>query len=295
MKFSVITDELSADLDTALELAVEMGFDGVEIRGVGESRFPRVTELMRKAVPELCREYGLPVVSLSPGLFKIAYPQSLPDDARALRWDHRLSFDDLRSAEENFRVHMQELLPAAVEAAGEVGCPLINSFSFDRGGASLDTPIPQEAVEALKRAAGLAGKAGLILSIENEAAGWAATSKQAVELVERINEPNVGITWDPANAFRAGEDRPFPDGYRRVHQHIRHIHFKNARLEPRTSDRRFAFDGILDWSGQIAALKEDGYAGYISIETHQRPKLNTTRKYLEQLRSLAQGQTTGAV
>jgi len=56
MKPSVITDELSSDFDTALELAVELGFEGVEIRGVGEGRFPRVTDLMRVAVPELCRE-----------------------------------------------------------------------------------------------------------------------------------------------------------------------------------------------------------------------------------------------
>lgn len=287
MKFSVITDELSSDFDTALELAVEMGFDGVEIRGIGEGRYPRVSDLMLRAVPEFCREYGLPVVSVSPGLFKIRYPQRASDDARALRWDHRMSFDDEQLMQQELRFQLEELLPATIEAARAVGSPLVNTFSFDRGGASVDAPIPDGVIRALKNAACKAAEAGLILSIENEANCWGATSDRTASLVEMISEPNVGITWDPANAFRVGEDAPFPNGYGRVRPYIRHVHFKNARIDPRTGERHFSFDGVIDWRGQLSALGKDGYDGYVSVETHQRPKLRTSRRYFDQLRALA--------
>jgi len=296
MKVSVVTDELSGDFDTALELAVEMGFEGIEIRGVGETRFPRVTDLMQQAVPQLCKEYGLPVVSLSPGLFKIPYPQPIADDARALRWDQRLAFDEHQSAIESLRIHADELLPATINAALALSCPLVNVFSFDRGDADPDSRIPSEVVESLKQAARQAAHAGIILSIENEATCWASTSAKAAELVEMISEPNVGITWDPANAFRVGEDEAFPTGYARVRPHVRHVHFKNARIDPRSGDRRFSFEGVIDWHGQLAALEKDGYRGFISVETHARPKIKTTRNYLAQLRSLARaGRTSEAV
>src|SRR5579862_7980347 len=96
VKVSVITDELSSDLETALELACEFGFQGVELRGIGEGRYPRVSDLMKMRTPELVAEYKLPVVSISPGLFKIPYPEPLPPEARALRWDDALSFGDER-------------------------------------------------------------------------------------------------------------------------------------------------------------------------------------------------------
>jgi sugar phosphate isomerase/epimerase len=296
MKASVITDELSGDFDTALEIAVELGFEGIEIRGVGEGRFPRITDLMQQAVPELCKEYGLPVVSLSPGLFKIPFPEPLVKEARTLQWDHRLSFDEQESARETLRIHTEELLPAVINAARSLGCPLVNVFSFDRGGSGPESRIPDGVVETLNHAARQAAQAGIVLSIENEATCWASTSVKAAELVEMIGEPNVGITWDPANAFRAGEDDAFPVGYARVRPHVRHVHFKNARIDPRSGDRRFSFEGVIDWHGQLAALKRDGYQGFISIETHERPKLKTTRQYLELLRSLARAdQTTGTV
>jgi sugar phosphate isomerase/epimerase len=287
MKASVITDELSGDFDTALELAVDLGFEGVEIRGVGEGRFPRVTDLMQQAVPQLCTEYGLPVVSLSPGLFKIRFPEPISNDARALQWDHRLSFDELQTARENLRIHVDELLPATIDAARTLGCPLVNVFSFERGDSGPESQIPQGVVETLKHAARQAALVGIVLSIENEATCWASTSATAAELVEMIGEPNVGITWDPANAFRVGEDDAFPRGYARVRSLVRHVHFKNAQIDPQSGNRRFSFEGVIDWRGQLAALEQDGYGGFISIETHQRPKLKTTRKYLELLRSLA--------
>jgi len=234
-------------------------------------------------------------VSLSPGLFKIPYPEPFPLEARALRWDHRMSFDEQQSAEENLRIHLEELLPATIEAARAVGCPLVNVFSFDRGGASPEAPIPEGPVQALKQAARQAADAGLILSIENEATCWAATSGRAAELVEIISQPNVGVTWDPANAFRVGEDDPFPTGYGQVRPYVRHVHFKNASIDALTGKRQFSVDGAVDWRGQLAALRLDGYQGFISVETHQRPKVKTTRKYLDQLRSLSRASLpTGA-
>src|SRR5206468_1230497 len=89
---------------------------------------------------------------------------------------------------------------------------------------------------------------------------------------------------DPANAFAAG-DVPFPDGYTAVRHMVRNVHFKDAR---RRSDggTEFVLDGEVDWPGQIAALRQDGYEGFIAVETHQRPRIAAARSSLERLRKL---------
>ncbi|MDH3944894.1 MAG: sugar phosphate isomerase/epimerase, partial [Anaerolineae bacterium] len=92
------------------------------------------------------------------------------------------------------------------------------------------------------------------------------------------------VNWDPGNAFMAG-DTPYPDGYQAVRNWVRHVHFKDAEVDP-NGGRRFTVHGQIDWAGQIRALANDGYEGYISIETHMRPKVKVAREELELVRRL---------
>lgn len=286
MRVSVFTDELSADIDTALELAEDLGLEAVDLRGVGSSRYPRVSPLLRKHVPTLLREYRVEVITISPGLFKIPYPAPISKEARALRWDHALSYSDWDAAERALHMQVTELLPLSIEAAVEVGAQAINCFSFDRAGAPSDASAPAAAVETLRSAADLAAAASLKLLIENEATCWGSTAASTAMLLEAIQHPAIALTWDPANAFKAGDDRPFPDGYARIKSYVAHVHFKDARFDKSIGSRAFAYDGILDWAGQIKALTTDAYAGAITVETHQRPKVATTRRYVQRLQAL---------
>lgn len=294
IRMSVITDELSSDLDTALELARDLGFEGIELRGVGAARFPAVTSRMQERVVHLVREAGLPVVSMSPGLFKIEHPLPWLPESQALEWAAMESFDRKQMADSQLQHHLNDLLTATLDAALELGCPLINVFAFLRPARSRSLSIPSELVTALRTAAKRLASAGLVMSIENEFTTWAATSQECIELVNRINEPNVGVTWDPANAYRAGESKPYPDGYDQVRARVRHVHFKNARTAPQTGEPLFDVDGVIDWRGQIRALISDGFSGSISVETHQRPKLRATRQYLDQLRQYVTDAAAGA-
>ena len=37
-------------------------------------------------------------------------------------------------------------------------------------------------------------------------------------------------------------------------------------------------EGIIDWCGQLAALRADGYDGFITVETHFGPKVSASRR-----------------
>lgn len=66
---------------------------------------------------------------------------------------------------------------------------------------------------------------------------------------------------------------------------VRHVHFKDiTRLED--GSYRYVITGDIDWAGQLAALRHDGYAGYISVETHMEPKVAAARAATARLQQL---------
>jgi sugar phosphate isomerase/epimerase len=286
MKLSVVTDEISADLETALELAQNWGLAGVELRGIGGVRYPEVSPFWQARVPELVQESGLPVVALSPGLFKIPFPTTPAAATRILRWEDEMVFRRFRSAEDLMRHHLEVLLPASITAARLLGTPTIVAFTFDRGETvPPEAPVPPGVIAVLQEAARQVEAAGLTLALEVEHICWGDTGERTARLVEKIGSSAVGINWDPANAYRAGSDHPYPDGYQAVRELIRHVHYKDAATDPETGNRGFVYDGVVDWRGQIKALLQDGYQGYMSIETHVRPKIEMARRSIERVRA----------
>jgi sugar phosphate isomerase/epimerase len=282
LNISLITDEISMDPETAFELGREWGSTDFEVRGYFTDRAPMFSAYQKRRLREMIEEHGASIVAISPGLFKIPHPATEPDRS-SLGWMDRGFFDSWESARAALRFHLNELLPASLEYAHELGATIVVCFGFHRGGRPAG-PAPAEVLDALGRAAEQAGKAGLILAVETEEGFWADTGARSAGIVRTIGHPALGINWDPANAFAAG-DVPFPDGYAAVRHAIRNVHFKDARRRL-DGAAEFVLDGEVDWPGQIDALRRDGYEGCIAVETHLRPRIAAARSSLERLRGL---------
>ena len=108
----------------------------------------------------------------------------------------------------------------------------------------------------------------IVLMVENEHECNVGTGKELGRLLRDVNSPALRGVWDPGNAIMLGET-PFPDGYRRLStERIAHVHAKDCRMEDRQPAWCTFGEGGIDWKGQIRALAEDGYKGWISLETH---------------------------
>jgi len=290
MKPSLITDEISADPETAFELGTEWGIHDYELRGYFTERIPLLTSYQKQRLRDMIADYGANIVAVSPGLFKIPYPSRQPERS-SLGWMDRALYSGWADARAAVDYHLTELLPATLDYANEVGAKTVICFSFHRGLAP-GGPAPEEVVESLSRASKCAGEAGLRLVVETEAGFWADTGARSADLARAVNQPAFGINWDPANSFSEGDD-PYPTGYDAVKGFVRHVHFKDARRRP-DGGVDFVLDGEIDWPGQIAALKSDGYNGFISVETHLRPRVAAARESLVRLRELIAGAATPA-
>jgi sugar phosphate isomerase/epimerase len=282
MKISIITDEVSADPESAIELGAEWGIHDFELRGYFTDRVPRFSAYQKQRVRDALDEFQARIVAIGPGLFKFACPP--PRAPRLpLGWMDRASYDNWAEAKRLADFHLQELLPASLDYANELGADTVVTFGFDRAAAPPGPP-PEEALNCLHSAAERASAAGLWLAVENEDGFWADTGSRTAEMVQAINHPALRINWDPGNAFFAGDD-PYPTGYGSVRGLVQHVHFKDA-MRDKNGDFHYVADGEVDWADQIRALMADDYDGFISIETHIRPKVASARAALERLRSL---------
>lgn len=284
MQISLITDEISADPETAFELGVEWGVRDFELRGFGTARVPNFSAFEKQRIVELLEEFDARVVAISPGLFKIPFSTNRRERFPLRAFDAAL-YERWRAAQDVLKYHVEELLPASIAYAREIGAQRIVIFAFERR-ASPPAPVPDEVLETLHAVAQIAGSAGMQLVIEVEEGFWADTGRRTAGLIRSVDHSALRVNWDPGNAFSAGDD-PYPDGYEAVRPFVAHVHFKDLR---RTLEggHRYVVDGDIDWAGQIAALHRDGYAGYISIESHMQPKVSSARALLNRLKGLVE-------
>ena len=162
----------------------------------------------------------------------------------------------------------EEVLERSLALAGRFGASRVRCFDFWR----LDDQKPyREAMNRkLENAAEKAGRQGITLVLENEHACNTATGAEAAQILSQVRSQYFMLNWDPANAAMAGET-PYPNGYELLPVgRIGLCHCKDIVANGSQREWAAVGKGIIDWPGQFAALRRDGYRGVISLETHWR-------------------------
>jgi sugar phosphate isomerase/epimerase len=282
LQISIVADELSGDPETAFEIGLEWDVSRFELRGVHDQRVPRLSAHARRRLVQAVKSFGVTITAISPGLFKIPFPADQPGRSN-LGWMDEGFFRAWSDQRELLRDHVENLLPESLDFAAEIGAGFVIVFSFHRAGAAAGS-APAGVADTLAQAAEAASERGLTLLVETEEGHWANSGALTADLLQRVGHPALAANWDPANALIEG-DVPYPAGYEAVRRHVRNVHFKDVVRHPDGS-WEIAAQGQVDWRGQIAALKADGYDGAIAVEPHLSPSVASTRNALRRLRDL---------
>lgn len=279
---AAITDEFSPDLETALRAMQEIGMKAAELRVVWGKNIMDLSDQELERVREITGELGFQVISIASPILKCVLPDSPPVDSR---FQH-----DVFASKHNYG-DQPGLAQRAFEIAKKFNARIIRVFSFWR------TIEPEKCFDGIVQSLGeLAKKAAeqnLVIGLENEHACNIGTARETARLLEALPHPSLGVVWDPANAYVAGENS-FPDGYELLPANrIVHVHAKDCHMDGHTPVWGPLGTRAIDWKGQIAALLDDRYAGYLSLETHWpgpgRDKLEGSRICGWNLRGLASG------
>jgi len=272
-KIAVINDEISQDFGHACEVASQQfGMEWMELRSMWNKNVANLDANEIAEANRILKKNNLRVTDIASPLFKVDWPGA-PKSKFSPKHDQFNA---------NFTYEQQgEVLDRAIALAKAFSTDRIRCFDFWR----LDDQAPyrQEINAKLQQAAEKLGKIGLILILENEAACNTGTGAEAAKVLSGVPSRSFMLNWDPGNAATLGE-KPYPDGYNLLPKdRIGHCHCKDAVKTATGYDWAAIGKGMIDWAGQFAALKHDGYHHVVSLETHWRgagtPEASSTQSW----------------
>lgn len=264
----IVADEISRDFRAAVNLGLQVGIRRYEIRFLTTGRAPMCDERELREIERIRDGEGLEITALSPGLFK---------------WT---------DTPEKFSTEMTEVFPRAVELALRWQLPALIVFGFCKPGATeanADTisgaAPPSWVKEALAVAAEQAQQHHLQLNLEPEPVCWADSGAAAVQLIQSVNSPALGINYDPCNDAWMLRRDPLPD-FNVVAPFIRNVHIKDQLDAPVGSGMPtwvMIGAGMMDWQAHLAALQRSGYDSPVSLEPHFPLTVDSLKRYKERI------------
>ena len=266
-RISITSNEISQDFMTAVEIGTSWGIHHYELKKVMNARVPDLEDAAIKRMKEELDRFEADVVSVSPGLFM-----------------------GVEAGSETARTQAGPVLDRSLAFAQRFGARVLICWGFVRPeGTPPDASAPQEVIDALGRVAARAQDAGLLVVIENGPQDWTNAPAGMLDVLTRVGSDNLRLAWDPGNYTPLGQV-PYPDAYREIAPYVSHLHLKDVAqigpLDPRGRDYRVIGEGVIDWQGQLQALADNGYDGYLNIETHHGPFVAKSRGNWEALKGM---------
>ena len=261
-RVAVINDEVGQDFGRACEvIAHEFGLEWIELRGMWNKNLLNLDANEIAEARRILEKYKLRVTDIASPLFKVDWPGAPKSkfSPKAAQFNADFTFEQQR-----------EVFDRSIALAKAFQTDRVRCFDFWR----LEDPARFRAGmnERLLTDALLAGKQGVTLLLENEPACNTATAAEAAKVLDAVKTEYLLLNWDPGNAASRGEI-PYPDGYALLpKERIGHCHCKDVTKKADSKEYEWAAigHGLIDWRGQFAALKHDGYKLGVSLETHWR-------------------------
>lgn len=230
------------DLETIVTGASSMGFDGVELRGLGgELHLPLVPQLSADpaGVRSLFRENNVELVCLG---------TSVTLDARDRREVGR----------------QKATLTEFVELASALGCPNVRAFMGEVQKNDNQRAALARIAESLRSLPALLSRTGVTLLIEN--GGDFPISDALWFVIDAVDHPRVRCCWNQCHAMTVGEraTKSLP----RLGHKIGMVHICDAIFDPQgiLTDYALPGEGDTEIARQIELLKGMIYDRYLMLE-----------------------------
>lgn len=220
-----------ADLTLALDGVAAAGYQYVELA----------------AVPGMCEH-----------LSATAQPRHLADVTRLLA-KNGLTATAIEAA-----LTDRHLLERIFVLANGLGIEIVNIGS---GGVSGDEESTRGVISHIASLARLAGEFGITLAVKPHVGQAVFNSATATRLMNEVDEPALGLNFDPSHLFRAGEDPPTVAAT--WGKHIVASHIRDCISPEKTvgsPESQIPGNGVIDIPASLRALVDSGFDGPINLE-----------------------------
>ena len=126
-----------------------------------------------------------------------------------------------------------------------------------------DGAVYEQVSNALKQVAKHAARYGLTVALENHG-GLTATAAQINRILDKVDEPNIGINYDPANFLMYGAD-PLQSLQELKHPVV-FTHFKSLKYIDAKKEYCRLSEGVIDYPPILKQLEAMHYSGFYALE-----------------------------
>jgi sugar phosphate isomerase/epimerase len=156
-------------------------------------------------------------------------------------------------------------LTRVISVAQKLGAPYVRLFSFYRPDGVRPEATRDTVLTRMRAFASLAEHESVVLVHENEKEIYGDVPSRVLDIVESVGSSALRVAWDNANFVQVGV-RPFTDGYAALRPHLEYLQVKDAIAA--TGAVVPAGEGDGELLETVTALRDDGYAGFASLEPH---------------------------
>ena len=224
-------------------MAKDLGFDGIEIRGLGDDIFavkarPFTEGQISKTVKKLS-EIGIEIPCLSSGC-------CLKDKG---------NLDEVISE-----------ISSYINLAVKLKTPFIRILG-DREPMPVDEVDDSYVAEVLGKLADIAKDKGVTLLVETN--GVYADTKRLKALLDKVDRIEIAALWDMHHPYRYANENP-DETVENLGAYIKYCHVKDSVMVDGKAEYKLMGEGDMPLSEMFEALGKIGYEGYISLEWVKR-------------------------
>jgi len=156
-------------------------------------------------------------------------------------------------------------LRRVADVAASLDTAIVRVFSFYMPAGEPPERYRDEVIDRMGALARIGEERSLVLAHENEKEIYGDTPDRCADLITAVDSPALRATFDPANFVQCGVP-PFSGAYAALRPHLVYLQVKDALAA--TGEVVPAGQGDGQLRETLAALRDSGFAGFMSLEPH---------------------------
>jgi sugar phosphate isomerase/epimerase len=236
---SGFADEISPDLDEQLAVLAAESISHLELRSVWSTNVADLDDAQVASLRRELEDSGVRVSAIGSPIGKIGIDAPFEPELERLR--------------------------RVADIASELGTTLVRVFSFFIPPAQDPRLYRTRVMDRMAALAALAAERGLVLAHENEKEIYGDRPERCADIIASVASPALRATFDAANFVQCGV-RPHSDAYDLLRPYLVYVQVKDALAA--TGEVVPAGQGDGQVGETLAALRDSGFEGYLSLEPH---------------------------
>lgn len=272
MNLGIISDQINLDLETAIQIIKEQGYETIEIHSIMNKPVECLTIPQAKQVKQLLDSYNIKVSNLATTIFFLC-PLYEQDQVSLFN-------DSFHCIKGNIQQHL-EALENACQVANILESPKLRIFPFrfpDNRKPPFGTQKDMEQIsQYIKQACRIASKYNCELLLENCPYSHCPKGKMTYKLLQMCECDNLKLLWDPANSYRAIQNQVESQYLKEAlleeceliypyigHIHIKDYHYDSSQIKPFI--HKPIYEGDIQFDEIFSYLKSKSYSYTLSLE-----------------------------